>query len=298
MNTAAPTVDVVVVSYNSRDHLRACVEPLAALPGVNAIVVDNASSDDSVASLAGLDVQILALEDNRGFAHGCNAGFRAGAAPCVLFLNPDAIISGASIDALVAVFDQESRVALAAPRIVDADGSLDFSQRRRPRARSTFAQALFLHRLFPQATWTDELVREPGVYARRGSPDWASGAALMARRSVLEELGGWDEGFFMYGEDMDLCKRVQDAGYELRFEPAATVTHAGGASAPRASLLPVLAASRIRYAHKHRGRTSEALERTGIAIGSLTRMAVSPKATREGHARALRTALSRPDRTS
>src|SRR6266511_3110398 len=132
-----------------------------------------------------------------------------------------------------------------APRIVHTDGTLDYSQRRFPRLRSTYAQALFLHRLFPRATWTDEVIREDEAYARRGSPDWVSGACMLMRRSVLEELNGLDEGFFMYCEDIDLCRRLRRAGYDLVFEPDARVLHEGGASAPRTSLLPVLASSRL-----------------------------------------------------
>ena len=120
--------------------------------------------------------------------------------------------------------------------------------------RSTFAQAFFLHRFFPQAVWSDELVRDRAAYERPGSPEWASGACLLIRRSEYDAIGGLDEGFFLYCEDMDVCKRLRDRGLDIRFEPAALCTHAGGASAPRAALLPVLAASRIRYARKHRSR--------------------------------------------
>ena len=96
------------------------------------------------------------------------------------------------------------------------DGSLDFSQRLFPRLRSTYAQALFLHRVFPRATWTDELVRDEDAYARRGSPDWVSGACILVRRDALVELGGLDEGFFMYCEDIDLCRRLQVVGLRAR----------------------------------------------------------------------------------
>ena len=293
------TVDVVVVSYNSRDHLRACVQPLVALADVNVIVVDNASPDDSLETIRDLPAQTIALDHNGGFAHGCNAGWRAGEAPYVLFLNPDARIDRASLDELVRLLEGSPEVGAVAPCVVHDDGSLDFSLRRYPRLRSTYAQALFLHRVFPRARWTDELVREPEAYERPGSPDWVSGAAIMVRRSVLEEIGGFDEGFFMYCEDIDLCKRVWGA-HELRYVPAARVTHLGGASAPRASLLPVLAASRIRYAEKHRSRAYALLERLGVALGALTHIVAARggRAARAGHARSLRLALSKPGGSS
>lgn len=288
------SVDVVVVSYNSRDELRGCVEPLSALAGVTVVVADNASTDGSLESIADLPVVLVSLPENGGFAHGCNAGWRAGSSDYVLLLNPDARIDTASLRALSAVLDAEPSVGAVAPRILGEDGRLDFSLRREPRLRSTYAQALFLHRLFPRSAWADELVRDPAAYERPDAPDWVSGACILLRRSVLAELGGLDEGFFMYGEDIDLCRRLRAAGHELRFEPRATVVHAGGASAPRPTLLPVLAASRLRYAAKHRSRLAALVERAGIALGSATHVLVARGglAERRGHARALRLALS------
>jgi N-acetylglucosaminyl-diphospho-decaprenol L-rhamnosyltransferase len=289
-------VDVVIVSYNSRDRLRACVEPLLAVQSTNVIVVDNASPDASLEAVRDLPLTAIQLAQNGGFAHGVNAGWRAGSSPYVLLLNPDARIDGASIEALVLALEQDPGLGAAAPRIVDEDGSLDYSQRRFPRLRSTYARAFFLHRLFPSAPWTDELVRDEDAYARRGSPDWVSGACVLLRRKALEELDGLDEGFFMYGEDIDLCRRLRAAGYELLYEPAALVQHEGGASAPRAHLLPVLAASRIRYAAKHRSRAGALLERIGVALEAVTHVAVARGgiAARAGHARALRLAVTRP----
>jgi N-acetylglucosaminyl-diphospho-decaprenol L-rhamnosyltransferase len=291
-----PNVDVVVVSYNSRERLRACLQPLLGLAGVRAIVVDNASPDGSLEAVSDLDVTTLQLPENNGFAHGVNAGWRSGSAPYVLLLNPDARIDGPSIEALVAAIEEVPRVGAVAPRIVHTDGSLDYSQRRFPRLQSTYAQALFLHRIFASASWTDELIRAEAAYATRSRPDWVSGACVLVRRRALEELSGLDEGFFMYCEDIDLCKRLRALGYEILFAPEAVVVHEGGASTPRAQLLPVLAASRLRYASKHRGRTYALLERAGIALGAVTHAALGRGGgpARAGHLRALCTALRQP----
>jgi GT2 family glycosyltransferase len=293
-------VDVVVVSYNSRDELRGCVEPLTRIEDVYVIVVDNASSDGSLEVIDDLPLQRIALTQNGGFGHGCNAGWHAGRSPYVLFLNPDARIDSEALDRLVAVLERSPEVGAVAPRINHDDGTLDYSLRRFPRLRSTYARALFLHRIFPRAAWTDELIREPEVYAQPGTPDWVSGACILARRAVLEELGGFDEGFFMYCEDIDLCRRIQDAGHELCYEPTAVVTHIGGASAPRTSLLPVLSESRLRYAGKHLSAPAALLERLGIALEALTHVVVSSggRAARAGHGRALKVALTQSTRRS
>ena len=290
---------MIVVSYNSADHLRDCVEPLSRIDGVNVIVVDSASADDSLASVAGLPLVTAPLSDNRGFAHGCNAGARLGTAGYVLLLNPDATLDAASLERMVAAADADPRIGAVAPRIEEPDGTLDWSQRRFPRLRSTFAQAFFLHRFFPLAPWTDELVRDAAAYERPASPEWASGACLLVRRDALERLGGLDEGFFLYCEDMDLCRRLRDAGLDIRFEPQAVAVHAGGASAPRTALLPVLAASRVRYARKHQPGHVALLERLGVVIGGLTHALVTRGggAARRGNLRAVARALApRPRR--
>jgi N-acetylglucosaminyl-diphospho-decaprenol L-rhamnosyltransferase len=284
--------DVVIVSYNSRDELENCVQPFVRMPTVSVIVVDNASPDHSLEVLSELPVTAIQLDDNGGFARGCNVGWRAGSAPYVLFLNPDAVMTTESLLGLVNAMDREPCIGITSPRIVAADGSLDFSQRRFPRLRSTYAHALFLNRVFPRALWASEMVRDLGAYAHPSSPEWVSGACMLVRRTVLEELGGWDEGFFMYCEDKDLCRRVRDAGYDIRYEPASIVRHDGGGSAPRAALMPVLAASRIRYAKKHRGPLAARVERLGIGLTALTHMMIARggQSVRSGHAASLRTA--------
>jgi GT2 family glycosyltransferase len=287
-----PRVDVVVVSYNSRNELRSCVVPLAPFDDINVVVVDNASSDASLEAVEGLAVLTVQLRRNGGFAHGCNAGWRLGDAPFVLFLNPDAVILPDDLHRLARVLEENPRIGAIAPRIVGTDGALHWSQRRFSRVRSVYAQALFVHRLLPSA---DELVRDEHAYARPGSPDWVSGACIVVRRNLLERLGGFDEGFFMYCEDIDLCRRLRDAGYDVRFEPAAVAVHAGGASTPAGSMLPVLAASRLRYARKHRGAGAAALERLGIALSALTHAVAARggRSTRRGHARSFRLVASR-----
>lgn len=285
----APAVDAVVVSYNNESTLPTCLAPLLDSGCVTAYVVDNASSDGSCDAVSGLPVTLLPQAENRGFAVGCNVGWRAGSAPYVLFLNPDARMGSESLESLHDILEREPAVGIVGPRIVASDGSLDFSQRRFPRLRSTYAQALFVHRLLPNARWVDELVTDAAAYDEAGSPDWVSGACMLVRRDLLERLEGWDEVFFMYCEDKDLCRRARDAGYEVRFDPSATCLHVGGVSAPRPQLLPVLATSRIRYAAKHEGRLSSFAYRVGIALGALTHIVAARGgvATRRGHLTAL-----------
>src|SRR5579862_1086463 len=148
------TIDVVVVSHNSRKTLRGCVEPLCRDEGISVVVVDNASSDRGLAAIEDLPVTALALDTNLGFAHGCNTGWRRGTHDYVLFLNPDARVDPPSLRALATVLDESPGIGIVGPRIVDESGRLEWSIRRFPRLTSTFARALFLHRLWPNAAWS------------------------------------------------------------------------------------------------------------------------------------------------
>ncbi len=283
-----------MVSYNSADTLRACVESLAGHADLNVIVADNASTDDALGAVSDLPVTAISTGRNGGFSFGVNAGWRAGTAPYVLILNPDARCDRDAIARMAAVLLAHPEVAAVAPRILNEDGSLQWSLRRFPRLASTFATALFLQRLWPRATWADEVIRDPAVYGRPSRPEWVSGACLMVRRTVLERLGGLDEGFFLYCEDKDLCRRIRDVHLEVAYEPTAVCVHVGGASAPRAGLLAILAQSRVRYARLHDEPPVALLQRVGIGLGCLTHALLGRggASARRGHLRALMTVIT------
>jgi N-acetylglucosaminyl-diphospho-decaprenol L-rhamnosyltransferase len=281
-------VDVVIVSYNSRQCLRRAAESADAYAGSHVIVVDNNSGDGGIETVSDLDVTVVSLTTNGGFAHGCNVGIRNGKAPYVLLLNPDATIDASSLGALVERLESDPTVGAVAPRLVDDDGSLAPSQRFFPRSRTVLAQALFLHRLGSRAWWLDDVARDPKLYESEQSAEWISGACILLRRDILEQIGGLDEGFFHYCEDMDLCRRVRDLGFDIRYVPSAKAIHIGGQSAPRTSLLPRLMSSKLRYAAKHRSAAGRWSERLGLALYALTHATIpmSEPAARQGHRRA------------
>jgi GT2 family glycosyltransferase len=291
-------VDAVVVSYNSREHLRASVGVLAELDGVRTIVVDNASVDGAAESISDLPVTIIRRADNGGFARACNEGMAAGSAPYVLFVNPDALISESTLRPLVDALERAPELGAVAPRIEHPDGRLAFSLRRFPDLVSTYAQALYLHRLFPHAAWATEVVTDDASYLRAHLPEWVSGACILTRRATMEEIGGWDERFFLYCEDTDLCLRLREAGHPVAFEPGALVVHEEGASSNPALTVPMLAEAKLRYAETHETHARAAAYRVALVVWSATRavLARGGKAERRGHARALR-ALLRPRKT-
>ena len=209
-----PAIDVVVVSYNSRDTLRACVEPLVRLDDITVIVVDNASGDQSLEAIADLPARAVAAGHNRGFAAGCNMGLAAGNSPFVLFLNPDACIHEDALRRLVAVLVSEPEVGIVGPRTIDASGALIPTMRRYQRVGSVWSWALFVHRVFKRAAWANEIITSGDAYEHVAYPEWLSGGCLLARRDVIESVCGFDDGFFLYNEDMDLCARVEGRGIQ------------------------------------------------------------------------------------
>jgi GT2 family glycosyltransferase len=200
-----------------------------------------------------------------------------------------------ALDALLDDLRANPSAGLAGPRILEPGDELAFSRRRFPRQSTTFAQALFLHRLWPQAAWTDELIRDEAAYASAGTADWVSGACMLVRREIFEAIGGFDERFFLYCEDTDLCRRVWDAGHAVRFVPAAVVRHVGGHSSGAGETQPILARSRVLYARKHDGAGAARLQAAGIALGEATHAVAALKRprSRRGHMAALRTVLGR-----
>jgi N-acetylglucosaminyl-diphospho-decaprenol L-rhamnosyltransferase len=291
---SAAIADIVVVSFNSARQLRSCVEHLATAHDMHVVIVDNASMDGSLAAVSDLPVTRLPQSHNGGFAKGCNIGWKHGGAPYVLLLNPDARIDADSVRALAKTLDEHPGCGAVAPRIEQPDGSYDYSQRRFETVRQVFAEACFLHRIVPMRAWTDGTIRDPSAYASTGTPEWVSGACVLIRRSLLAQLGGLDERFFLYCEDMDLCRRIWDAGYEVRYEPSAIAVHEGGASSSDAVTIPMLAASRLQYARKHFGVTRRALHRVGLGLAATTRILISHGGmpVSAAHARSLRMIVS------
>jgi N-acetylglucosaminyl-diphospho-decaprenol L-rhamnosyltransferase len=288
-----PTVDVVVVAYNSRDTLRSCINPLVRLPWASVTVVDNACPEHSSEEVSDLPARVIESARNGGFAYGCNLGAAAGSAEFVLLLNPDAQIDAAGVEALVDALGADPRLAAVGPRTVDESGRLLFTQRRFPRLRSTYAQALFLHRAAPLAAWSDDAVRDPAAYERPGTPQWVSGCCVLLRRSAFESASGLDEGFFLYAEETDLFRRLTASGWAVGFEPRAVASHLGQGSESPDATEHFRAYSRVRYARKHHGAVVALLEAAGLALSALTHALawISHPSRARGHFTAARAAL-------
>jgi N-acetylglucosaminyl-diphospho-decaprenol L-rhamnosyltransferase len=226
-------LSIIIVSFNARADLERCLESLHAAPPVvphEILVVDNGSTDGSAgAARRWPGVQVIEAGGNLGFARANNIGIRASGGAAILLLNSDTIVPPGAIDRLIAELDRHSDVAVAGPRLVDGSGRAELSFGRMLGPWNELRQK----RLGQSAAAVEALTRRPQY------PDWVSGACLLVRRADADAVGGLDERYFMYTEDVDFCAAIRARGRKILFVPGVEVVHLRGrsaASAPAATL--------------------------------------------------------------
>ncbi len=284
------SIAVIIVSYNTCLLLRACLDSLAncTLP-LRTVMVDNGSRDGSQAMVRATfpEVELMETGANLGFAAGNNFGMRAlgigvtlasqapGDPPeFILLLNPDTIVHVGAIEALAAFLRAHPRVGVVGPRLLNVDGSVQPAAFRFP----TMSMAAL--DLFPPGevlpgrlygSWWHGRYAEERAGAAPFAIDHPLGACMLVRRAVVEQIGGMDEAFFMYSEEIDWCYRARKAGWAIWQEPAARVTHFGGAATSqfRGAMQIELWRSRAQFAHKHYGAGAARLLRLLLALGML-----------------------------
>lgn len=255
-----PAVDVVLVAYESAAALPHSLSPLP--PEAAVIVVDNASRDESADLAESLGAHVVRNAENRGFAAAANQGARLGRAPLILFLNPDAVVEPDDLRRLARALASDDRLAAVGPRLVRPDGREQRAWWRFPSPARTWAEALGLHRLRPD---------RPGP---RGEVDFVVGACLLVRRRAFEQAGGFDERFWLYGEEADLCRRFRSLGLRVALVADAVARHAGGASgeALGGDAFEHFQRGAERFVLVHHGPAGLALHRLGLLAGSLVRL--------------------------
>jgi GT2 family glycosyltransferase len=260
-------VDVVIVNWNSGRQLDACLASLAesalgAHELARVVVVDNASTDDSLARVgaSGLPLALRVNAENLGFAAACNQGAALGGSEYVLFLNPDVVLEAHSIERAVEALAAPgaSRVGACGIQLRDGDGRVSATCSRFPRARQFWWRALGL------AGWRPELFEGQRMlewdHRTSACVDQVMGAFLLIRRRLFEALRGFDERFFVYFEEVDLCLRLREAGYRTLFLAEASAFHRGGGTTAGVEGLRLYHSLRSRwlYGAKHFGRTERA----------------------------------------
>ena len=291
-NRAAPAFAAVLVNYNAGRELVEALESIADEAGAaswEGIVVDNASSDGSGDAVETFDpyVRLIRNTTNVGFGTAVNQGVAATTAARVLVMNPDCYLEPGALLALHAALDRYPDCAIVGPRILNPDGTVQGSARGDPDMfTGLFGRSSWLRRVLPRLAVSrrnvpladadlarrrssgvpavDQAPRpgtiaEPGADESRRPPadsvpvDWLSGACMLVRRAAFERVGGFDERYFLYWEDADLCRRLRHAGYHVRYVPGSTAVHRVGHSSRTASALATRAfhASAYRYYATH-----------------------------------------------
>ncbi|HEV2884051.1 MAG TPA: glycosyltransferase family 2 protein [Pyrinomonadaceae bacterium] len=235
---------IIVINWNSGDLLTKCVRSVVAsrpaLP-YEVLVIDNGSFDNSLQLLSQDEtgasllqqqrLRIVENSDNKGFGCANNQAFKLTDAPFCFLLNPDTEVSPGAIDRLVRTLQSDACVAACGPRILNSDGSVQSSVWRNPPAVwDTLLSQLKLYRLLPRRLRGELLLGGHWLHDRRREVRMLSGAAMLVRRSVIEQIGGFDERFYLYAEDCEWCLRIVRAGWKLMFEPEAVIRHHGASS--------------------------------------------------------------------
>lgn len=273
-------LSILIVNWNTRDDLLACLGSLrGAAIGVphEVIVVDNASGDGSADAVAAgfPEVRLLRAPRNLGFAGGNNLALAEARGELLLLLNPDTLVGAGQLERLVAHLDAEPRVGIVAPRLVYGDGAFQISAT--PFVEP--ADVYWEHARFPRALHP-RAQREPRrLYPFGEAPmavDTVMGAALLIRRAVVDAIGPLDEGYFMYGEEMDWCRRARGAGWEVHWLPTAEVTHLGGRAAARVpyEMLAHRFASTFRFLRIHQGAAASLRARALLVLAALQNAAL------------------------
>jgi len=278
-NGQRPDVSIVTVTYNSRQLIRRCLESVhAGAEGITheVIIVDNASSDRTVETVRSEypNASIVSNGANEGFAFACNQGAAAGSGRYLLFLNPDTELGPCALAQLCAHLDSNPKAAVVAPQLVYPDGRLQHSLRNFPDVGNQLFEAVSLHRLAPRLTSRfGEVVTDPRFYQRTGSVDWVSGAAMLVRRTAFDAVRGFDERFFLYSEEMDLCRCLRSEGWTVDYLVGPVVVHHHG-DTTRPELFRLQLTSRLLYFDKHFSGARLAALRFVTALGLALRMPV------------------------
>jgi GT2 family glycosyltransferase len=227
------TISVIIVNYNAGGFLCDCVDSLLNCPlEIEIIVVDNASTDGSLAALLGVaNVRIIKNPTNMGFAAACNTGTCAATAPFLLFLNPDCSVEPGTLVKLLEAMREKDRVGMLGGVLVNADGSEQAGGRRAiPTPWRSFVRAFGLARFserWPRLFFDFHLHMQP-LPEHAIEVEAISGACMMVSRAAMQDVGLWDEGYFLHCEDLDWCMRFRKKGWKILFVPSARITHALG----------------------------------------------------------------------
>lgn len=270
-----PVVTVSIVNWNTRDELFECLKSVLAQECVDfeVVVMDNASPDGSaefVKNQYGSQVTLIENSTNLGFGAAHNQSIRQSTGRFVLLLNPDCrLLETDALAKMVGYFDANPNVGIMGPKILNPNGTLQFSARHFPNmVAAVFRQTIF-GRLFPKNRFVRDYLMTDWAHDQVTDIDWVSGAALMVRRETADKIGALDERFFMYCEDIDWCRRAHEAGWRVVYFPMTAVSHRIGAASDKnpVTMIKQHHRSMLRYFLKYDGRSPRVLLVPFVLLG-------------------------------
>lgn len=272
-------VSIVIVSWNAKDYLIKCLYSIfksnESIP-FEVIVVDNASNDGSQQAVRSLfpDVTLIENKSNFGFAKANNVGILQSQGKYVALVNSDVEVYSNCFTTLFTFMENNSNIGLTAPKILNANGTVQPSVMLFPSFQMNLIHTFGLNRILPGSRFTSTLFDNRYDYNRLCNVEALSGCFWFIRRSLIKTIDGLDESFFMYGEDIDFCKRVNASGYKVVFNPNAQALHYGGASSNNAPVhfFIELQKANLQYWIKHHGWLSHIIIRCMIFLGQFLRI--------------------------
>lgn len=274
METLEIILTVQIVNWNAREDLRQALRSLfehAPTFPFEVLVLDNASQDGSVQIVEKEfpQVRLLVSERNLGFARGHNLLARHARGRYLLLLNPDTVVMRDTLTKLIRFAEAHPEAGIIGPKLLNPDGSLQYSCRRFPNPIAAIFRNTPLGRLFPNNRYTRDYLMLDWDHNSIREVDWVSGAAMLVRREVYQQLGGFDEQFFMYVEDVDLCYRAWQAGWKVLYYPDAIIIHAIGRSTDLVANKMIIAfhQSMYKFYKKHYARKTPFYLRPLIPLG-------------------------------
>jgi hypothetical protein len=289
-----PKVSVIVLSWNVQALLRAC---LTSLPlndsSVEVIVVDAASADGTpeMVRVEFPQVTLIARHENLGYSRGNNLGLRVARGRYLLVLNPDTQVLEAALSRMCAFVDAHPEVGVLGPQVVGADGRIQSTRRRFPTLATGFFESTWIQSLAPRSMLERYYARDLSDDAI-GDVDWLVGAALMVRREAYQQVGGLDESFFMYSEELDWCRRMKAAGWRVVYFPPARIVHYEGRSSAQVPAATHIRfnTSKVRYFRKYHGAFAAEALRGFLLLNFAVQLGIEWLKGLLGHKRELRTA--------
>jgi len=287
-------LSIITVSWNVRELLRDCIKSVDSGRAdliLEMIVVDSASSDGSPDMIRQEFpwVKLVSSQENLGFPRGNNIGIRQAKGRNILLLNPDTMIIGDALAVMVQYLDNHLDAGGLGAQLLNSDGSIQSSKRRFPTFLTAIFESTWLEKIAPAAIMRDYYALDlPDD--ETSDVDWVTGACLMVPKRVIEKVGMLDEGYFMYSEEMDWCRRIKDAGWRIIYLPQAQIVHHIGKSSEQAVTARHInfQQAKLRYFRKYYGRIPTLILRIILLLNYIWQIGVEALKGLLGHKRPMR----------